>query len=139
MPSWRAPSSQDPPRRAGEARGEDPQWLPYRRWAGNLLIAIQRGFPSELFPCLLAADAEISFVTSNARDEKRLALADAEISFVTSNARDEKRLALMDLKPGAHAQAPCAAAGWPGRAPWRVQAAGCRSVGVRERRSWSFT
>ncbi|CAK9087559.1 unnamed protein product [Durusdinium trenchii] len=104
MPSWRAPSSQDPPRRAGEARGEDPQWLPYRRWAGNLLIAIQRGFPSELFPCLLAADAEISFVTSNARDEKRLAL--------------------MDLKPGAHAQAPCAAAGWPGRAPWRVQAAG---------------
>lgn len=55
-------------------------------WAGNLLITIQRGFPSDLFPCLLAADAEISFVTSNARDEKRLALMDLKPGAVPFNA-----------------------------------------------------
>ncbi|CAJ1362660.1 unnamed protein product, partial [Effrenium voratum] len=55
-------------------------------WAGNLLITIQRGFPSDLFPALLAADAEVSFVTTNAQDEKRIPIADFKPGAVPFNA-----------------------------------------------------
>lgn len=55
-------------------------------WAGNLLITIQRGFPSDLFPCLLAADAEVSYVTTSARDEKRISLVDFKPGAVPFNA-----------------------------------------------------
>lgn len=54
-------------------------------WAGNLLITIQRGFPSDLFPALLAADAEVSYVTKST-EETRIPLAEFKPGAVPFNA-----------------------------------------------------
>ncbi|CAE7229808.1 Aox4 [Symbiodinium natans] len=54
-------------------------------WAGNLLITVQRGFPSDLFPALLAADAEVSYVTKST-EETRIPLSQFKPGAVPFNA-----------------------------------------------------
>jgi len=54
-------------------------------WAGNLIITSTRGFPSDLFPSLIAADAKVSFITPSS-DEKTISIEDLKPGVVPPNA-----------------------------------------------------
>lgn len=54
-------------------------------WAGNIMIT-RTGFPSDLFPALLAADAVVHYVTESVDDVHQVPIADCKQGHVPANA-----------------------------------------------------